>query len=144
MFLMLIIYNVLRTTGFGLHAKKSWQCWVSSTLTFIILPIISKYVVIPINLKVLLGIISLILIYLYAPADTAKHPLVNENKKLIWKYITVINCIILVFISLLITNNTISNLVLFGVYCEIAMIIPITYKIFNLSYNNYLSYGLNS
>ena len=144
MILMLLIFNILRTTGFGLHAKKSWQCWVSSTLTFIICPFISKNIILPINLKILLGIIAIILIYLYAPADTKKHPLINEKKRLIWKYITVINCIILISISILIKDNTISNLIIFGIYSEICMIIPFTYKIFNLSYNNYKNYDLNS
>ena len=46
MLIMLICFNILRTTGFGLHAKKSIQCWISSTIMFIFLPLISKYFVI--------------------------------------------------------------------------------------------------
>ena len=144
MLLMLIIFNILRTTGFGLHAKKSWICWVSSTILFIFFPLISKYIIIPFNLKLLLRITSIILVYLYAPADTIKHPLVNQRKRLIWKYLTTINCIRLVSICLFINNNAISNLIIFGIYSEIIVIIPIVYKVFNLPYNNYLNYGLNS
>ena len=44
----------------------------------------------------------------------------------------------------LFTSNTISNLIIFGIYIEIFLIIPFTYKLFNLSYDNYKKYGLNS
>lgn len=144
MLIMLIIYNILRTTGFGLHAKKSYQCWISSTLMFILFPFIAKYVVIDINIRLVLGIIAIILIYIYAPSDTEKHPLVNKKKRIIWKYITTINSIILVAISILIKDNIIANLMVFGIYAEVFVVIPLTYKIFNLKYNNYLSYGLNN
>lgn len=137
MFIMLIIFNLLRTTGFGLHAKKSWQCWVSSTILFIIFPLLSNYIVLPIYIKIIMGIFSIILIFIYAPADTYKHPLVNKKKRLIWKYLTTINTIILVFISILIKDNCIANLIIFAIYTEILLINPISYQLLDLSYNNY-------
>lgn len=137
MFIMLIIFNLLRTTGFGLHAKKSWQCWVSSTILFIIFPLLSNYIVLPIYIKIIMGIFSIILIFIYAPADTYKHPLVNKKKRLIWKYLTTINTIILVFISILIKNNCIANLIIFAIYTEILLINPISYQLLDLPYNNY-------
>ena len=80
---------------------------------------------------------------LYAPADTVKRPLINKRKRLIWKTLSVINCSILVIILLLTKNNTMSNLLLFGIYTEVIFINPLTYKIFKLPYNNYLNYDLN-
>lgn len=144
MIIMLIVFNILRTTGFGIHAKKSWQCWVSSTILFIFFPFISKYIYMPNTLKIVLGIIAIVVMVLYAPADTVKHPLVNKKKRLIWKTLTVINCIILVLISICVKDNAISNLMIFGIYSEVIVIIPLTYKIFDLPYNNYKNYGLNS
>ena len=32
--ILLVLFNFLRLTGFGLHATKSWICWVSSSITF--------------------------------------------------------------------------------------------------------------
>lgn len=144
MIIMLIVFNILRTTGFGIHAKKSWQCWVSSTILFIFFPFISKYIYMPNTLKIVLGIIAIVVMVLYAPADTVKHPLVNKKKRLIWKTLTVINCIILVLISICVKDNSISNLMIFGIYSEVVVIIPLTYKIFDLPYSNYKKYGLNS
>jgi len=142
MILMLLFFNILRTTGFGLHATKSWICWISSTIMFIIFPFIATNIYIPLDVKAILGIISIILIFMYAPADTKKRPLINKKKRNVWKFISTINCIILVFCSLFIEKN-ISNLIIFAIYTEILLINPLSYKIFNLSYNNYKKYEVS-
>jgi putative agrB-like protein len=142
--IMLIFFNILRTTGFGLHAKKSWMCWVSSTILFIFLPFISRYIVFPLYLKYILGCISIILIALYAPADTIKHPLINKNKRIVLKMLSITFCTLLVILSIIIKNETIDSLIIFGIYVEISLIIPITYKLFHLSYNNYKNYILKN
>ncbi|MBP3765690.1 MAG: accessory gene regulator B family protein [Bacilli bacterium] len=144
MIIMLIVFNILRTTGFGIHAKKSWQCWISSITIFVIFPFLAKIIAIPIGIRATLGIIAVITMFLYAPADTVKHPLLNMKKRIIWKTLTVVNCIVLVVISLVLNDSTICNLLLFGIYSEVAVINPITYKIFKLPYNNYLNYDLSS
>ena len=33
--LLLLFFNGLRTVAFGIHASKSWMCWVSSSILFI-------------------------------------------------------------------------------------------------------------
>lgn len=144
MIIMLIVFNILRTTGFGIHAKKSWQCWISSITIFVIFPFLAKIIAIPIGIRATLGITAVITMFLYAPADTVKHPLLNMKKRLIWKTLTVVNCIALVVISLVLNDSTICNLMLFGIYSEVAVINPITYKIFKLPYNNYMNYDLSS
>lgn len=140
MFLLLLFFNILRTTGFGLHATKSWICLLSSSLTFIFLPFLSKIITIPLFIKSVLGVIAIILIFIYAPADTIKRPIINKNRRAIYKSLTTISCIILTLASIIVQDNTISNLIIFGVYTEVILILPITYKIFGLSYNNYLNY----
>lgn len=137
--IMLFIFNILRTTGFGLHATKSWICLLSSGITFIVFPLLSKFIVIPLVLKVILGIISIVCIFLYTPADTKKRPIINKTRRNRYRFITTINCIILVFISLFIPDSY-SNLILFGIYSEVIIILPITYHLFNLSYDNYKNY----
>lgn len=145
MLIMLLVFNVLRTTAFGLHAKKSWHCWTFSITLFILFPFISKFFIIPDVIKLILGVISIILMFIYAPADTHKHPLINKKKKRLWKTFSTINCIILVILTFIIKNETICNLIFFGIYTEVILINPLTYKILNLPYNNYTKYtGLNS
>ena len=42
--IFLLIYNIIRTPSFGLHATKSWMCWIASTIIFIGVPLICKHV----------------------------------------------------------------------------------------------------
>lgn len=145
MIIMLLFFNILRTTAFGLHAKKSWMCWLSSSIIFLLLPYISRYIIIPFYLKIILGILAIILMFKYAPADTEKHPLVNLKKRKIWKIMSVIDCSLMVLASLIIKNETINTLIFFAIYIQILLINPFIYKLFNLSYDNYKTYlGLNS
>lgn len=144
MIIMLLFFNILRTTAFGLHAKKSWMCWLSSSIIFLLLPYISRYIIIPFYLKIILGILAIILMFKYAPADTEKHPLVNLKKRKIWKIMSVIDCSLMVLASLIIKNETINTLIFFAIYIQILLINPFIYKLFNLSYDNYKTYlGLN-
>ena len=137
MVIMLLIYNILRTTGFGLHATKSWICLLSSTSVFIILPYVSTLFVIPISFKCVFAFLSAILVFLYAPADTKKRPLIHKKKRIIYKILTTLNCIIFNIISIFITNSTLSNLIIFGITAELIVILPISYRLFKFSYNNY-------
>ncbi len=140
MIFMLIIFNILRTTGFGLHATKSWICLVSSSVIFLGGPLLAKIIIINNLLKTILSITSVILIYKYAPADTKKRPLIKEKKRNIYKFITTIKCIILNIFIIFIKNNIITNLIILGIYAEVIVILPKTYKLFNIPYDNYKNY----
>lgn len=140
MIFMLVIFNILRTTGFGLHATKSWICLVSSSVIFLGGPLLAKIIIINNLLKTILSITSVILIYKYAPADTKKRPLIKEKKRNIYKFITTIKCIILNIFIIFIKNNIITNLIILGIYAEVIVILPKTYKLFNMPYDNYKNY----
>lgn len=143
MIILLVLFNILRFTGFGLHATKSWICLLSSSLVFIVLPFVSKVIIIPLYIKTIICIISILLIYKNTPADTIKRPIVNKKRREFYKFITTINCVILSYISIIINNNTISNLIIFSILIEVALTSPLIYKLFNLSYNNYLNFKLD-
>ncbi len=137
--LFLLIFNVIRTFAFGLHATKSSICLVSSTLIFIGLPFILQYINLNSNSKLLIGIILVIYIFIYSPADTYKRPIINKKRRQIFKYLSTFISIIYIVVSIL-TKNYISNCFLFSILLECIFISPITYRIFNLPYNNYLNY----
>ena len=46
MILLLIFFNILRRSGFGMHASKSSICLISSSLVFLLLPYCAKYIII--------------------------------------------------------------------------------------------------
>lgn len=138
--LMLLFYNLLRENACGLHATKSWMCLLSSSIIFILLPLISKEVIFSIEWKIILNIVGIVLMFIYAPADTIKAPIIKKKNRDKKKFRATIITIIFSFLCIFIKNEVISNLILFGIYTEIILILPITYKIFHLSYNNYKNY----
>ena len=141
--IFLLIYNVIRTTSFGLHATKSWICLLSSTLIFICFPFVCKYIYLTNNIRVILGLILTLFIYKNSPADTHKRPIVNPKRRLFFKYTSTFIAIIFIFCSIFINNNFISNCFIFSLFVQTFMISPSVYKLFNLPYNNYLTYLAN-
>ena len=139
-----LIYNIIRATSFGLHATKSWICLITSTLIFIGFPITCKYVYLTKYFKVALGLILILFIYKNSPADTHKRPIINKNRRLFFKYISTFIAIIFIYISILINDNFISNCLIFSLFVQSFMIAPSVYKLFNLPYNNYLTYLVNN
>lgn len=138
--IFIAIYNIIRLTSFGLHATKSWICLVSSLIIFIGCPMICQYVVIPIYLKSLIGITLIFIFYKCAPADTKKRPIVSPTRRLVYKTLSVSIVSIFSILSLIINNNFIANCLLVSIIIQAFMILPITYKLFKLSYNNYKTY----
>lgn len=142
--IIMILYNVLRAFGFGLHATKSWICLVSSLIVFIGITYVTTIIVLPLYMKIILLILCISCLYLYAPADTAKHPLIKKEKRQRLKIFVVSIAIIYAFLCLYIKDNFISNAFLCALLIETVLVIPATYKLFNLSYNNYKAYLLNN
>lgn len=140
MIIFLIIFNIIRSTAFGLHASKSWICLIVSSLSFLLLPYLISKIIINNYIKLLLGIPFIILIYKYSPADTIKRPIVRKKRRQFFKRISTFIALIYIILSILIKNIFISNCLIFSLLLEIIFISPITYKIFKLPYNNYLNY----
>ena len=138
--LMIIFYNVTRFFTFGLHAKTSTACLITSLLLFIGGTYLATYLQIPLIVKIILSIICLILICIYAPADTEKRPLINPKKRKRFKIQSIIISIIMGVLIIYLNDSYISNFMVIGQLEAVIMILPITYKAFDLPYNNYKSY----
>lgn len=138
--LMIIFYNVTRFFTFGLHAKTSTACLITSLLLFIGGTYLATYLQIPLIVKIILSIICLILICIYAPADTEKRPLINPKKRKRFKIQSIIISIIMGVLIIYLNDSYISNFMVIGQLEVVIMILPITYKIYGLPYNNYKSY----
>ena len=138
--ILLILFNIIRFTGFGFHAKTSMECLITSTLLFVGIPYLVLYLE-PNKITLLvIGIISLIILSIYAPADTIKRPLPNKKKRLYRKIGTIVIASIFITISFFIKNNTISYLLIIALFIESIMVSPLIYKIFGQPYKNYLNY----
>lgn len=139
-FYIFIFYGILRTTAFGLHAKKSSHCYIMSSILFIGMGLICKYIGINLYVKLILTAISFITLVIYAPADTYKRPLLNAKKRKIYKIITVIISAIYVISIIVFRNNIISSYLMMGLLDASLMIHPLIYRVFQLPYNNYKNF----
>ncbi len=142
--LLILIFNGIRLTSFGVHAKKSIDCLISSILFFLIFPILCIKLTIPTLIKQIIFIPLVLLISILAPADTEKRPLKNKKKRTIYKICSIVISIIYMSLSLIIKDNTLSNCFIFALIIQIIVMLPITYKIFGVSYNNYKNYEVNN
>ena len=140
MIIFMVLFNIIRTFAFGLHATKSWICLISSAIIFVGVPLIIHYLTLNLLLKLFIGILCIIFIFKNSPADTKKRPIVSIRRRLILNYISTTIAILFVIISLIINNNYISNSLIFALILENFLISPLAYKIFNLSYNNYIDF----
>ncbi len=139
--LLFTFYSLIRLTGFGVHAKKSWHCWVTSITMFILIPLLIKYVTLNQELIIISYIVFTLLLIKYAPADTEKRPLINKKKRIIYKVLTITLAITyLIYSSIYKDNTIIINTLYFSVLLEVILILPCTYKLFGVKYNNYKNY----
>ncbi len=139
--LLFVFYSLIRLTGFGVHAKKSWHCWVTSLITFILIPLLIKYVTLNKEFIIISYTIFTLLLLEYAPADTEKRPLINKKRRIIYKVLTILLVISYLIYSLIQKDNiTIINTLYFSILLETLLVLPCTYKLFGVKYNNYKNY----
>ena len=138
---MILFYNVIRLFAFGLHAKNSTTCLITSLVLFIVGTYLAIYIDIPIEVKFILSITCIILIIIYAPADTEKRPLINVKKRKRFKILSTITSLIITFLIIYFNDKYLSNFMLIGMIESTIMILPITYKLYGLPYNNYKNYS---
>lgn len=138
--IFLLIYNIIRTPSFGLHATKSWICLIVSSFMFLITPIIAANVELSIYFKSIIGSIALLFIYKNAPADTEKRPIISQTRRLFYKYISVIVTVIMLVVSITARSIFIGNSFFWAVILQCFMISPTVYELFGLSHDNYLKY----
>ena len=139
--LLLISYNVIRTQAFGVHASKSIYCLISSLIMFIGGAFLCKYIIIPLWLMIIIAVICTICLFLYAPADTYKRPIVNVKKRRRFRIISTILGVIYTILIIVFKDSVIANYMLIGMFLGVIVILPITYKIFNMPYANYKTYN---
>lgn len=138
--ILLILFNIIRFTGFGFHAKRSSECLIISTISFIVFPFLLLNLNISKEIMLIIGMIGTIYLFFYAPADTIKRPLPNKKKRIIRKMVTVITGVIFTTLAFILSNYTISILFITAIVIEDLMVSPLTYKLFGQPYRNYLNY----
>lgn len=135
----LLMITPYRLTSGGVHLKTHIGCIIGTSLFYVGSSLLSKYIVIEaLYIKyILIGItwiFSMIMIKLYAPADTENVPILSKKirkQKQIMSYA----CLFIgLIISTVVKNNTVSNIIIFGYIVQTFMITKLAYKITNNKY----------
>lgn len=127
-----------RGTSGGFHLKTHIGCIVGSTTFFCGIGLLGKYLILGTTAKYIvtaaIWVFGMIMVKLYAPADTENVPIISKSerkKKQILSYITLTISIIA---SLLIKDDVISNILLYGVLFQSITITRLAYRLTNNKY----------
>jgi accessory gene regulator B len=137
---IMLSFGFIRCYAFGVHAKSSTSCTIVTSMCFFIGGYIPKFLTIT-NDKVLLMFLgAVLLLYLYAPADTEARPLVGKKLRRKLKIKALLSVGILMLLVLCINNSALKFCIIYGALCESITITPIIYKLFGRGYKNYEYY----
>lgn len=135
--LVVVFFNVIRYTGFGFHAEKSYQCLLFSTFNFIAIPFLLLHIQLSNFFVYTICAICIFHYLLFAPADTKKRPLSKKRKRIIRKIITVMIGFIYTLMIILLNNTYWTSIILSAMIIQAIIISPLIYRLFNQPYNNY-------
>lgn len=138
--LLLVFFNIIRYTGFGFHAERSYQCLILSMIYFICIPLLFININLSNFVIYIICTMCIISYLLFAPADTVKRPLPNKKKRIIRKWSTVLIGIVYSCIIIIFPNSQVSPLLLSALVVQAVVINPLLYQLFKQPYNNYKNY----
>ena len=138
--ILLFFFNGLRSFAFGIHATKSWMCWIASSLLFIGLPYVCLHINLLLVIQYFVLAVTLICFLLYAPADTKKRPLVRKNRRIKFKLLTITVAVIYILLYFYTNSMFLKNVIMCSMLLEAVLIHPLTYRVFKLPYKNYEGY----
>lgn len=123
----------------GFHLKTHLGCIIGTCLFYFLTVYMSKYIVfeqayIKYIIILAIWIFSMIMVKLYAPADTENLPILSEKERRYKKIMSYVTLTITLILAIIITNNIISNILIIGTFLQTISITKIAYK---LSKNKY-------
>ncbi len=128
----------------GFHLKTNIGCTIGTLTIYYGNVLISEYITwAPIYMKyimiLVIFIFSIIMISLYAPADTVNLPILTKKERKTKKILSYIFATITLVASIVIKDNTLSNILLLNVIVESICISRVAYKLTKNEYG-YESY----
>lgn len=123
--IFLLFYGLLRSVGYGVHAKNNTMCWIFSILFMIGLPFLFSIIQISNSIKLIIWSICFVNYLIFCPADTEKKPMINKLRKLKFKFAILV--ISIVYLILIFNIKYISNLILASMILEGLLTNPLGY-----------------
>lgn len=135
-------YMLLRRFAGGWHAKTSLNCSIFSILVFVGIPLSANRFSQPFPpiIHLSIALISLWIVWRYAPADTEKNPLFDKKERNKRRFRSIVVVLSFLVIAFTLCSSFIRFLILIGLFIESVMINPLFYKLTKRSYRNYEKY----
>lgn len=139
----LLIYFLLapyRSSTGGFHLKTHWGCMLSSIVLYIVPILMAKYI--PISQEYIvyimvgiIGTLSSIFIFKYAPADTENIPILSKQERKTKRIKSYISLGILLTIIIFVPDKIVSYMLLYGMFLQDLTLTPIAYKLTKNKYS---------
>lgn len=137
LFTFLALYLYRGASG-GFHLKTHLGCIIGTTIFYCAIPFVAQYIIIPQTIKYivvgLIWIFGMIMIKLYAPADTENVPILSKKERRKKQIVSYITFSIGLILSLIIPNNVISNILILGNLIQTLTITKLSYRLTNNKY----------
>lgn len=118
----------------GFHLKTHIGCTIGTFVVYFGNAILSRYVILqPMYMRYIIAgliwILAIIMITLYAPADTVNLPILRKKERKIKKVLSYIFASLTILVAIIIKDSTLSNILLFNVLIESISISRLAYKL---------------
>lgn len=141
---MFIVLSPYRGASGGFHLKTHIGCIIGTNIFYCGVAFLSKSLILSEEIKYLMvlgvWVFGMIMIKLYAPADTENVPILSKKERKKKKILSYLTFTIGMIASLVIKDNVISNILIFGNLLQTINITKIAYKITKNKYG-YEVYG---
>lgn len=117
----------------GFHLKTNIGCTIGTFVVYYGNVLVSKTLTIGFDIKrlivAIIWVFSMIMVSLYAPADTINLPILRQKERKAKKVLSYIFATLTLTIALIIKDNTLSNILIMNVLIESFCISRLAYKI---------------
>ena len=139
-----IILFVYKGASGGIHLKTHLGCILFTTAFYCLIPFVSQYFeltgVVKYITTLFIWIFGMIMIKLYAPADTESVPILQSEVRKKKRIVSYISFSVGLLIALLINNSMISNIIILSHFIQTLTITKIAYRLTKSKYG-YEVYG---
>ncbi len=122
----------------GFHLKTHIGCIVGSIVFFCGIGLLGKYLILDTTVKYIvtffIWIFGMIMVKLYAPADTENVPIISKKERKQKRILSYITLTISIIVAMFIPNEVISNIIIYGMLFQSISITRLAYKITNNKY----------
>ncbi len=136
---MLVIFPYRAFSG-GFHLKTHLGCTLATSLMYCGIPFASKYFILSKTVKyiaiIFTWIFGIIMCKLYAPADTENVPILRKKERKLKQVLSYIILTVTLAIGFFISNHTIENIIILGMFIQSITISRFAYKLTNNQYGH--------